>query len=461
MPGSFFGFDLAARALRGFQRGLDVTGHNIANVNTRGYSRQTVDFTQTEPLTFYANGLQSLGTGVTIGSVNRIRDQFLESRMQDAQAELGKFGQLAASLKEIQGIYNEPGSSGISSALDKFFDSWSALASNPAEAANRLQVRLAGENLAGRIRGAYADLGNSQSNLTIEIGQTTSRISELGQTIDRLNKQIRALGVGGATPNDLLDQRNLALEELSSLVNVTTSAGKDGTISVYISQFTLVDGAGSNELPRTFDAATGMITDGSRGYQIRSGRLAGLFQSLNQANASMAQLDTLANTLRTQVNGLHTTGINPKGTTGIRFFNDAAAPPQTGAIDFGLSAEVLADVDNISAGTSGKAGDGGLALSLSNLRSQSIAALGNKTFSLFHSSHVATIGSDLAYYGNTVTTQEAIVEQIDAQRQSISGVSLDDEMTNMLRFQRSYQAAAKVLTIFDQVTEDLLGMVRR
>lgn len=459
MPSPFHGIELASRALRAFQRGLDVTGHNIANVNTRGYSRQSVDYVATDPTTFQGVRSVTLGTGVTISSVNRIRDIFLDNRMIDANAGHGRFAALSANLSQVEPLFNEPGSNGISSALTAFFNAWSGLASNPNEPAARMAVQQAGETLASRIRTAHRDLKGLQNQLQGGMAETLQTVDRLSTRIYELNAEIRNRTVAGENPGDLLDQRDLALDELSGLVDITIARKPDGTVGVNMNSLTLVDDVGSYAIPKTFDPTTFTVTDGSATYRIDGGRMFGLMETNNRVQSYMGQLDTLANSLRTEINTAHFAGTNANGTTGINFFNDVASPPQTGAIDFNLSVEVRADFRNIASGVTGKAGDGGLALAISQLRDQPSALLGAKRFTEFFSEFLAGVGRDALDAQTNLETQGSIVMQIDMQRQSISGVSIDEEMANMLRLQRSYQAAAKALSIFDQVTEELIAMV--
>ncbi|MBV6459614.1 MAG: hypothetical protein HONBIEJF_02764 [Fimbriimonadaceae bacterium] len=443
--------------MRSLQRALETAGHNIANVNTAGYSRQVVDFSSTEAATLYSNGRQALGSGVTISSINRIRDLFLEARMQGAGADLSKFSTQASTLKRIEKLFNEPGDAGIASALNRMFDAWSGLASNPNDAGARIEVRNAGEALTQRVRSTYQQLNDLAAQLTGEVSGTIDQINQISKEIAELNAKIRFGKAGGGSPNDLMDQRDRLIGELSTYVQVHTSEFDDGTVAVYASQFTLVESNVAHSYPSTFNAGTYSVTDGVNTYDVRSGTLYGLMSGLNAITSQQSQLDLLANTLKTEFNLLHTTGINPNGTTGIQFFADAAV--QTGAIDFSLSAQVLADINNISSGTSGNAGDGGLALSLSDLRSQGLGALGTKTFQDYYGDALGRLGQDAEHAESSRDTQNVIVQQIEAQRASISGVSIDDEMANMLRFQRSYQAAARVLSVLDQVTEDLVNLL--
>lgn len=461
MAGPFLGINMAAQSLRSFQRALDTTGHNIANVNTRGYSRQTVDFAAMQPLDFYNMGWRTVGQGVNLTSINRIRDQFLDANARVTSGSYGRASTLSSGLQRIDGIYGEPQDAGIANALGKFFDSWSALGSSPSEPAARAQVRQAGQMLADRIRSSYGELVTESSRTTSDIQANFGRIDELAQRIDQLNRDIRRASSTGATPNDLLDQRDLALEDLGRIVNVHREVFSDGSYAVYAAGFTLVDTGGAHAFPRTYDASAGTVTDGSLTFSVRSGELAGNLALLGQINSHRTRLDTLANELRTQINTPHMTGTNAMSQTGIRFFNDVAAPPQTGAIDFDLSADVKASADAIAAGTSGSPGDGGLAQAFSLMRQTQFGALGNRTFQSFFQDMISNLANDAAYHSAAADTERAVLEQISQQQQAVAGVSLDDEMSNMMRFQRSYQAAARALTVFDQVAEDLIGMLRR
>lgn len=455
MAGSFGGINTLSQALRAFQRGLDVTGHNISNANTIGYSRQLVNYSANPAdMYFSPNGAFQVGTGVSIQDVARVRDFLTDRSMWDAQGEMGRFHALATSLQAIEGAFPEPGDSGISAAMNKFFDAWSGLASNPNDPAAKLAVQQAGLTLTGRVRQTYANLAGQASGLTTNINSAFDRIDQLSATIANLNDEIVAKLATGASPNDLLDQRDMAVEELSGLTDVQVHVYEDGSMAVYSGEISLVNGTASFAIPRDYNASNGTID----GKAIGGGELAGLLQAMGKAKSYLDQLDTFANNLKSEINDLHSAGVGAAGLTGILFFADG--DPQTGAADFDLSADVKADATKIMSGSSGAAGDGSLALALSRMRDAGISGLGNKSFKDFYGGLVATVGSDSAYYADQIDTQAAVMSSIENRRQAISGVNLDDEMTNMLRYQRSYQAAAKALQVMDAVTEDIISLIR-
>ncbi len=458
MPSAFGGLNMMGNALRIFQRALDVTGHNISNVNTVGYSRQRIVLGTNMPDTMYGVHPYQVGTGVNVQTVMRVRNMMLDTRMNRANADMGSYESLATTLKQIEGIFPEPSTNGIGDALGKFFDSWSALSSNPGDAALKLQVQAAGQTLTQRVRSAFGELQGQEAQVNAEIGNTFDQIDDLTAQIASLNGEIVARKAAGGEPNDLLDARDMAVEQLSSLIGVQTHIGENGMMTVYANEISLVPGTTNQLIPRTYDAATQTLSDGTNSFAVQTGSLAGLMQSLNKISDFKSQMDVFANTLRTQVNGLHASGKLTDGTTGIAFFNDSAT--QTGAIDFALSAQVEASADNITSGASGAAGDGGVALALSRLREAGITAFGGKTFKNYYTDFVGGIGRDIQVANNSMDTQGAIIEQVDQQRQAEMGVNLDDEMANLLQFQRSYQAAAKALSVLDQVTEDLVNLIR-
>ena len=189
--------------------------------------------------------------------------------------------------------------------------------------------------------------------------------------------------------------------------------------------------------------------------------MAGLFIKSSEIANQMTRLDNLANNLRNSINALHTTGVNEAGITNVKFFNDVAVPPQSGAIDFDLDLPVKSDISNVMTGVSGNPGDGGLALSLAGIRDTKVVSLGTKTFNGFMHETVDVLASTISYYAQATTTESSVNDQIKNQIQSVSGVSLDEEMADLVKFQRSYQAAAKTISVLDEVTQDLIRMLNR
>lgn len=459
MPGSFSGINMLGNTLRFFQQGLDVTGHNISNLNTVGYSRQVIQYGANNSETYFGvTGTYQVGTGVGVQGVFRQRNLFLDRQFRDVNSDLGKFQTLSGSLSQIQGIFPEPNGEGISSAITKFFDGWSSLASNPNDPAAKLQLKLAAETLTSRVRTTYNELQTQKAGTESQISTQFDRIDQLSAAIVEVNKQIVAATAGGHPPGDLMDKRDLMLEEMSGLISIQSHVNQDGSVRVYSGEMALVDGNSFRPIPRNYDVASGTISDGNRSYPVTSGSLAGIMQSIQTIDSLISRLDTLANEIKTQVNSIHRTGITADGSTNIDFFADST--PQTGAAGFELSSAVKASDENIVSGASGNAGDGSIALALSKMRDSKFAGIGNKTFSGFYNELLSGVGRDHSAFKDALDTAGAVLTQINNQRQAESGVNLDEELTNMLRYQKSYQAAARALTVFNEVTEELVNLIR-
>ncbi len=460
MPGAFQGISIAGSALRAFQSAMQVTSNNLANVNTRGYTRQTVEFRQTEPTTLWSYGEHKIGTGTAIGAIARAKDMFQESRIRTALGNQGRSETLRDSMNQIEGIYNEPGSNGLSSAMDALFNSFSGLASNPNDAAGRWNVRQNAITLTERVRNNYKQLEELENGANVAIQDTIASINSITETIAQMNVQIRETQVNGGQASAMMDERDLLVRELGGMVQINTTQHQDGTVSIYSGTLPLVLQAEARAMPSTYNPANFTVTNGTDTYTIRGGQVQGQMETIQRIKSAKADLDKLANEFKTAFNSIHTTGINQQGNTNVNFFADVISGPQAGAKDFNISAEVAADPKAIATSITGLAGDGGLALSMSQLKSASRTNLGGSSLTQFYRDHITGISNEVDSYTSAASINSDIVSQIDQQIQSVSGVSIDEEMVDLTRFQRSYQAAAKVLSIMDQTAEDLINLIR-
>ena len=455
---SFNGLEISTRALQAFQRELDVTGQNVSNVDTKGYSRQTVDLQASTPIESYLGRPLALGTGVSVSTVNRLRDQFLEARRLTLGSSQSQVSSEQEGLSRIDTSLQEPGDNGIASALGKFYDAWSGLSSGTSTSGAQSALQSASQSLTDRVKSLYSTLTTEKQGQTDAINQALKDLQTKVNTIADLNNQIRDQKARGVEANDLMDQRDQAVRDVSAMVNVSATSNADGTVRLSAGQLTLVDSAGARKIPTSIDPATGSISDSTGSYPITGGSIGGHFAVIQKATGYQSNLDKLANNLRTTINNLYKSVTNAAGVTGQKFFNDTN--PQTGAVDFGLDSAVSGDPSAIGSGISGKPADGGIAVQLAALRNQTQSDLDGKSSGDYYADLLNKIGQDTAFSKSSMTTQGALLDQVDTQIQSVSGVSIDDEMANMLRFQRSYQAAAKALTVFDDTTQQLLGIIK-
>lgn len=462
MPSPFQGIETSRRALNAFQRSLDTSGHNIANVNTKGYSRQRADLAVSSPNTYFAGRNINLGTGVNLVQISRSRDTFLESRRQDVNSDQGRSEAGLSLLEKVQSSFLDVSGKGISSALDSFYNSWSSLANDPSSMTNRQSVLASARDLSTKIRTAYGDMKSISDSQTKGVSDTIGQIQTYADQIGKLNADIRANMAGGGMPNDLMDQRDLAVAELSKLVNIDTHLGSDNSLSVFVGSLPLVDQVGARTFPTNFDSATSTVNDGgSVNWPISGGVLKGQFDGLGDVGSYMTQLDNLANTLRSQVNSLHQSGVTNSGAVGGFFFSDNATTPILGAANLFVDSSLDANPALLVTGTTSAASDGTIATAMSKLRDQANAGLGGQTTRAYFATLLTTVGRDIASAQNDRDTAYALGEQVESQIQDVSGVNLDDELANLQQFQRSYQASAKVLSIMDETIGDLIDLLRR
>jgi flagellar hook-associated protein 1 FlgK len=262
--------------------------------------------------------------------------------------------------------------------------------------AAKQQVQFAGSDLAKKVRNSFENLDSQANSQEKLIERTLTDIQALADKVAELNINIKKDMAAGGSPNDMMDKRDEALSELSKLINIHTSQAPDGTLSVFMGSFALVDQVGSRPFPTTYDAATSTVSKDGLTWPITGGKLKGLFENVTQLNSFKGTMDTFANQLRNLVNTIHEGGIS-NGATGRNFFNDSS--PQTGARDFDLDPGILTNASLIATGTTSAKGDGSIALALSDLRNSTQAGLGNQTIGNFFSSFL--ISSTSAVFFNS------------------------------------------------------------
>lgn len=469
MPSTFFGLSAALSGLVTQQRALNTVTHNLTNATTPGYSRQRVDMAAQTPYSYPALNLPvgpgQIGTGVVATQHARLRDQFIDVQYRDQSSASGEFTARSDALGRIDTVLDEPGDTGITSLLQKFWGSWHALSLQPDSAAAREAVRDAGLSLAKGFGDLSAQLTASRNEADARIGLQVSRVNQLAGQVNQLNQQIALVVSVGQQPNDLRDMRDQLLDELAGHTSISVSQpGANGKVSVSIGSQLLVDSS-TDTVAALAIGPGGAATVGGAATTVASGSLRGLLDVrdtiVGGPTGYLAQLDTLAATLATTVNARHATGFGIGGTTGTPFFAG------TTASTLSLSAPVAASVDAIAAsGTAaGVPANADAAVSLAQLQFvvQTIGA-STTTIDGFYQQMVAKVGVDTDQAKRLAEVQQGVLGAAESRRQSVSGVNLDEEMTDMVRFQKSYNAAARMITTLDDMLETIvnrMGMVGR
>ncbi len=447
---------IARSALTTHQRALDVTGHNIANATTPGYTRQRLELTAATP---FRTPLGTIGRGVTDIGVFAQRNVFLDATVRREQGNLGRADSLRTLLGEVEAIFGEPSDSGLGAILDQFFNAFGDLSNDPSSLAARSVVRQAGSSLIQQVGVIAGRLQDVSVDTRARTEQTVTRINELAVQIGDLNRAIVVQGGVNKTAPDIADQRGQLLDELSTLVQVRVLDRSDGSVGVIAGDTLLVDGkfAQQLEVRPLVGGGIGVGAIGSsRLIDPVGGALAGLTALGQQAIPSIrSELDRLVAGLVTEVNALHAGGNTLGGTTGINFFDPAGLT----AGSFKLSVDVTASVANVVAGTTANAGDNAVALAITGLRNTPIGSLNSSTPSEFYTGLVTTIGALVRDSDRDASVAETLLSSASARRQSETGVSTDEEMVALIVQQQAYAAATRLVTVANSMMDDLLRMV--
>lgn len=450
MPWTFFGVELASRALQAMQMAMNTTGHNLANVNTPGYSRQRVNLATTEPHVIEGVKTLFVGSGVRVESIQRIRDMFLDARVAGTHSEYQRLDMLHSRLTQVEDLFSEPTDAGLSRQITAFFNAFQELSTNPENVGVRANVYHQVEGMARTFRQLAGRLDEMLVEMEQRIQATASEINFIAQSIADLNVKIRYNKALGTTPNDLLDKRTNLIEKLSEYVGVRTTEMADGTVRVSLGEFVLVEGERSNTLPEGIDYALKAFVDTANRAQVTSGSVRGLMDAMEYVRMYRTRLDTLAAELINSVNAIHQTGYGLDGSTGNRLLEG------TDALTIRVSTDVE-DINRIAAATTSAPGDGSKALELARLRQIPLVGLDNKTIPDYYSAIVAELGEHTRSASTGQENQKIILQNLQAEREAVSGVNMDEEMANLLRYQRSYQAAAHLVSVMDAAIADMIA----
>jgi flagellar hook-associated protein 1 FlgK len=451
MPWTFFGIELASRALQSMQMAMNTTGHNLANINTPGYSRQRVNLATTEPLVLEGVRTLFMGSGVRVESIQRIRDMFLDGRVANTSSQYHRLNTLYQRLTQVEDVFSEPTDAGLSRQIIGFFNAFQELSANPENVGVRASVYQQVEGMTRTFRQLAGRLDEIFAEMEQRVQATAGEINSIAQSIADLNVKIRYNKALGTTPNDLLDKRTSLIEKLSEYVEVRTTELSDGTVRLSLGEFVLVEAERANPLPDEADYISKMFTNGAdvRAY-IGGGSVRGLMDAMEYVRTYRDRLDRLAKELIDSVNAVHQSGYGLDGNTGYRLLDGSDA------LSIRVSDDVL-DINHIAAGVTPAPGDGNKALEIARLRQQPIASLDNKTVPDFYSALVAELGEHTRAASTGQENQKIILQSLQAEREAVSGVNMDEEMSNLLRYQRSYQAAAQLISVMDAAIADMLA----
>lgn len=510
---TFHGLEMARQALSTQQSALYTTGHNIANANTEGYSRQRVNFESASPYPASSRNQPvtagQMGTGVTAGSVQRIRDEFLDQQYRAENSKAGYWETKSDALSRMEGLMNEPSESGLSNTMDQFWQSLQDVSVNPQNSGERSVAVQRGVAVAENFNYLSDSLHSVRSDLRNQIDQSENKVNSLLNQIDDINQQVKQIEVNGNVANDLYDERDRLIDELSNIVNIKVSYTDSGDsapdIADGLATIELVDdnghSIGDGDGVKLIDAAQAeagsrvselsveyaddgsevvtSVTIGEDEDQVdimdSNGSLKGLMEAYGYESDGetagiytdvISDLDEMAEVFAAEFNAVHSNGYDLNGDTDADFFD--IEDTNAAASSIVVSEDLVEDPDKLAASEDENAGNGDNASNLAEVFNETDLendALGSGTsINGFYESLIADMGV-IAQEANRMTNNTgALKSQVENQRMSVSAVSLDEEMSNMIKFQHAYSAAARSMTAVDEMLDQVInsmGLVGR
>lgn len=510
---TFHGLEVAKKALYAQQKGLYTTGHNIANVNTEGYSRQRVNFETSipyPPRTFYKPKIPGqFGTGVEIGTVQRVRDEFLDYQYRTENSRANYWDKRAESLSRMEELLNEPSENGLARTIDQFWQALQDLTDDVQNPGARSVVAQRGLALAETFNYISRSLQSIQKDLKQQIDVNVNRVNSLVRQINALNEQIVKIEPHGMLPNDLYDERDRLIDELSEFVSIKVHYTSSGVSSLDIADglasIELLDERGNsigdgvfliqikdgepiqeaiNELSITEDPDTGAIVGlHIEGYDdleplelLKStGRLSALIEThgyisddgshVGDYPEMIDNLNQLAKAFAVAFNEQHRQGVNLTDGEVPDFFVTNDGSSEFTAENITVNKLILDDPRLIAASLPGQGSqNANNALELSKLFDEGLEELDGASLRSFYTRLIGELGVEGQEANRMVENTAILRQQVNDQRRSVSAVSLDEEMTNLIKFQHAYNAAARNITALDEMLDRIInnmGLVGR
>ena len=451
---TYTGLQTALSGLEAAQAAIDTTGQNISNASTPGYSRQVVNLTERSPLTIsalssYTGQGSQLGTGVDITDISRVRDTFLDGQYRAQNSQTNADNTNATILGQAQASLNEPTSSGLSAVLDTFFQGWNTYASSPNQDGSTQTVIGDGQAVADSLNTLASQVSTLQSQVTQQYDTltdpTSGAVASDANQIAQLNVQIAQAQSAGLNANDLEDQRDSAIDDLSQYSNVYTTTQSNGMVDVSFGNAASAAQNGTTDATPLVDGGTvnlsQNLTDSNlSGSSGTLGALLGLYDSSSGTGTLadyMTTLNGVANQLVSTVNSAISTA-DPQGATATPFFDPSGTTAATIAVNPSLSSATTP---------------------YTQAEAQAVSALTGGSAEQSYQAFVTQVGGDVQSAQNAQSTAQSLLTAIGNQRESISGVSLDEEMTNLIQYQQAYQASARVMSTINDTFSSLLSMV--
>ncbi|TWJ18059.1 flagellar hook-associated protein FlgK [Geobacter argillaceus] len=502
-------FNVGVTGVTASRLAIEVTSENMANVNTAGYSRQITQF-ETGP-TITSRGF-ALGTGVNVASVQRSYDALLQRQIVDANSSQQQALARQKAMSQVEPLFNELAANGLGDAVQKYFGAWQDLSVNPSGGPERQALLARSQILVDTFHQTNASLKTAQKFADDSLGSITSDITDKAKNIASLNTQILMTERLGTNANELRDQRDQLVTLLAQKTGITYQENPDGTLKIQLPDpagagggEVLVNGgqyatvyadnvvgpkaplndiyitAIGNPPPATNPAADTRVTatiggpnDATKPADNSLGQIGGVLKVRDQIIPGLLNsVDELAYNLSNQVNTQHAAGFGLNSATGNNFFTPAAAGPLPAApaafanysanIDINNTLKTNLDAiaaANVDPAVGGRANNT-IALNIAGLQSASVSFnSGSSTLGGYYSTLVSNVGILKQDATNASTNGGSFLRQLNNLRESNSGVSLDEELTNLIKYQKSFEGSSRLISTATQMMDTILGLVR-
>lgn len=513
MTSTFHGLETARRGMVTQQSALYTTGHNIANANTPGYSRQRVNFAQTEPYPPASKNRPEIpgqmGTGVKAGSIQRVREGFLDLQFRGENTKSGYWETRSNTISKMEDILNEPSETGLAKSMDQFWQSLQDLSVNPENKGARAVVAQRGIAVAETFNYLHDSIKGVQQDLGNELSVSLKNVNTILEKIADLNNQISGIEPHGYLPNDLYDKRDLLVDELSKFVDIKVERSGSGGNALEMAEgiydiklasgetlvsgstystFTITPDNGSSDPTMPGDVIQSINLVSSTGttaintYNFPSGKLKALVDSYGYEDAAgnakglypemLDDLDEMAFTFITAFNDQHQKGwsLDRDGSTasqtGLDFFEPVAGYKDAAKL-ITVNQQILDNHDLIAASTeANESGNGKNAINLAGIKQASLSSspfagtngfVSEGTLETFYEGMIGNLGVKGQHAKQMETNSAILKDTVEKNRQSVSSVSLDEEMTNMIKFQHAYNAAARQITVIDEMLDKIIN----
>jgi flagellar hook-associated protein 1 FlgK len=487
----FSGIHVALQALMAQQTALEITQNNVANANTKGYHRQEAVMKAGYPnrsMAFTSSaGQQNIGTGVYVESIKRFSLDFYDTRFRSQLSSNAKYAMMTSLMTEVEINLADTSTDGIAKRLDDFFTGWQTISSDPDIVAVRDDLLERTYAMTRAFNNRALSLVQIQKDQNLAITQRVTDVNTIARQIGELNAEIGRSQGSNTQPNQLLDERDRMLDQLSQMVGITSHVQDNGQVMVSIQGHALVMGNRTFELEATPDPAKGNLVNVNwfddptdTPLKLLDGEIAGILYTRDTVITNQMQgLNDTVISLMNRVNALHRSGFDLDGNAGIDLFT---AVPGQEALSFSVNSAITNSRMLAAATETNAQGDGNNALVISNIMNTNIFpvrippitpltaaedpvfATGEPSIRHFNSSRVTSLALEIRHSKTGQSDSENLMTAMDEQREQVAGVNLDEEAANMVKYQRAYQAAVRLMNVYDEMLDKIvngLGLVGR